>query len=153
MTRYSKTTFLAATALALAACSGANESGEVTVEDAAEITATEVKTEAVLSAERTREGLNEQGKRLVGEAQEKAAALEDVGETIKTKTELNAERLKSDGAIDTESAEKMKAAADEKAAALKSTGDEIVNDAKDKAKAMKDTGEKMVEEVKDAKPE
>ena len=150
-----KMIFLSATALGLASCGGPSDSGEVTVEDVptAEITRTEVKTEAVLSAERTSAGLKEQGEKLVGEAEEKAAELKDVSETIRTNTALNADRLKADGAIDAESADMMKDAAAERADNLEGAAEEIVSDAKDQAEAMAETGKKMVEEVKEAKPE
>lgn len=146
---------LSATALGLAACGGPSDSGEVTVEDVptAEITRTEVKTEAVLSAERTSEGLKEQGEKLVGAAEEKAAELKEVSETIKTNTALNADRLKTDGAIDAQSAAQMKDAANERASDLEEAAEEIVEDAKDQAEAMAETGKKMVEEVKEANPE
>ena len=146
---------LSATALGLTACGGGADSGEVTVEDGptAEITRTEVKTEAVLSAERTSTGLKEQGEKLVGEAEEKASELRDVSETIKAKTAENAERLKANGAIDAKSADMMKEAAQERAGDLDLAAEEIVAGAKDKAQAMEDTGKKMVEEVKKAKPE
>lgn len=148
-----KITILGAAMIAITACGGPAETGEVTIEDGTtvEITRTEVKSETVLSAERTASSLKEQGEKLVGDAENKASELKDLGETIKVKTAENAQRLKAEGVIDDNSADMMKDAAENRANDLEATAKEIVTDAKDQAKAMEETGEKMMEEVKKVK--
>lgn len=141
-----KSALISGASLLLIACGGNAPETESTADIAAEVPA--AISDSELAARRTATGLREQGERMVGEAEAQAERLQAAGETIKTSTSQNVERLKSEAALPIEAGEAMNEAAKQEAAALKADADRIVETAKDKAKAMEDTADAMVKDVK-----